>query len=295
MKKNGVVVETKGSKVILLTETGEFALVKASNILPIKGEVYEGNIVSSQNTVKRLAVLAATFLMVFTFGIVDYYNPVKAVELDAKSKILIQANRWNRVVKVKVDDENFKVVMDKIKINNMTLADAVKEIISEAKNEKLIDSYSDINITSVKGKVDIAEVAKDINELKKLEIREDNANQKEQQKNQNDDNKNLNKDNNSINNKTENKESKPSNDENKKSTNEVDKTNNTNNTNTNDNRKSDDNKSNNSSQSDKEIKQNNGNSDNKTSKNTNEGKANSNGNKNKEENNKANLKDNGNR
>jgi hypothetical protein len=292
MKKNGVVVETKGSKVILLTETGEFALVKASNILPIKGEVYEGNIASGQSTIKRLVVLAATFLMVFTFGIVDYYNPVKAVELDAKSKIIIQANRWNRVVEVKVDDDNFKVVMDKIKVNNMILADAVKEIISEAKNEKLIDSYSDINITPVKGKVDIAEVTKNIDELKKNEIKEDNSKQKDDQKKQNDNNKNLNKDNNSIDNKNDNKENKPSNYENKKSTNEVDKSNNIN---TNDNRKNDNNKSNNSSQSDKEIKQNNGNSDNKTIKNTNEDKANSNGNKNKEENSKANLKANGNK
>ncbi|GKU26110.1 anti-sigma factor domain-containing protein [Clostridium folliculivorans] len=293
MKKNGVVVETKGSKVILLTETGEFALVKASNILPIKGEVYEGNIVSSQNTIKRLAVLAATFLMIFTFGIIDYYNPVKAVELDAKSKILIQANRWNRVVKVKVDDADFKVVVNKIKVNNMILADAVKEIVSEAKNERLIDSYSDINITPVKGKVDIAEVTEDIDKLKKLEIREDTSKQKDEQKNQNDSNNNLNKGNNSIDNTNDNKESKPSTDENKKSTNEVDKSNNIN---TNDNRKNNsNNKSNNSSQLDKEVKQNNGNSDNKTSKNTNENKTNSNDNKNKEENNKDHFKINGNK
>ncbi|MBK1809556.1 hypothetical protein JHL18_02705 [Clostridium sp. YIM B02505] len=278
MKKNGVVVETKGSKVILLTETGEFALVKASNILPIKGEVYEGNLVGSHNTIKRLAVLAATFLMIFTFGIIDYYNPVKAVELDAKSKILIQANRWNRVVKVKVDDEKLKAMIDKAKINNMILGDAVKEVVSEAKNENLIDSYSDINITPVKGTVDIEKVNEDINELKKQEIREDKIKQKDQQNNQNNSGNNLNKDNNSINNKTENKENKPSNNEDKKSTNEVDKGNNIN---SNENKKDNNNKNNNSNQLNKETKQDNGSLDNKTNKNTSENKTNGNGNKNK--------------
>ncbi|QAA30707.1 anti-sigma factor domain-containing protein [Clostridium manihotivorum] len=173
MNKKGLVVDIKGNKVVILTDSGEFTLVKASKVLPIKGETYEGNVVGNGSSMKRIAVLAASFLLIFTIGIVDYYNPVKAVELSAKSKILLEANRWNRIVRVSTDDKKIKDVINVDEVKNMSLNDGLIMLSNEVKDKNIVASYSELSVKPIKGNPDMNTVTSEISSLSKAEKNND--------------------------------------------------------------------------------------------------------------------------
>ncbi|WP_160670415.1 hypothetical protein [Clostridium sp. C8-1-8] len=179
MNKKGLVVDIKGSKVVILTDSGEFALVKASSILPLKGETYEGNVIGNGSSMKRLAVLAASFLLIFTIGIVDYYNPVKAVELSAKSKILLEANRWNKIVRVSTDDKNIKDAINVDEVKNMSLDDGLIMLSNEVKDKNIVSSYSELSVKPIKGNPDMETVKSEISSLAKAEKNNDIQNKEE--------------------------------------------------------------------------------------------------------------------
>lgn len=156
MKKKGMVIEIKNKNAIIMTETGEFASVKLGNSIPICGENYEGYEVKDKSILKKVFITAVAAVFIFILSAVDYYNPVKAVELDMNSKIMLGLNRWNRVMTVSAQDKKGKLLLSKISIRNITLDKAVEKLMVEAKQEKTIKSFSEIKIKAVKGNVDLS-------------------------------------------------------------------------------------------------------------------------------------------
>lgn len=156
MKKKGMVIEIKNKNVIIMTETGEFASVKFGNSIPICGEDYEGYEVKDKSILKKVFTSAIAAMFIFILVTVDYYNPVKAVELNMNSKIMLGLNRWNRVMTASAQDKNGEIVLNKVKIKNVTLDEAVKDLTMEAKKEKIIKSFSEIKVNVIKGNVDLS-------------------------------------------------------------------------------------------------------------------------------------------
>jgi|GEM_PF-2431611 len=156
MKKKGMVIEIKNKNAIIMTETGEFASVKLENSIPIWGEDYEGYEVKDKSILKKVFITTVAAVFIFILSAVDYYNPVKAVELDMNSKIMLGLNRWNRVMTVSAQDKKGKLLLSKISIRNITLDKAVEKLMVEAKQEKTIKSFSEIKIKAVKGNVDLS-------------------------------------------------------------------------------------------------------------------------------------------
>lgn len=156
MKKRGMVIEIKNRNVIIMTETGEFTSVKFGNSMPICGEDYEGYEVKDKAILKKVLTSALAAMFMFILVTLDYYNPVKAVELNMNSKVMLGLNRWNRVMTASAQDKKGEIVLNKVKIKNATLDDAVKELTMEAKKEKVIKSFSEIRIIVVKGNVDLS-------------------------------------------------------------------------------------------------------------------------------------------
>lgn len=162
MKKKGMVIEIKSRNAIIMTETGEFARVKFGNSIPICGEDYEGYEVKDRNAFKKFLTSVAAAVFIFILVALDYYNPVKAVELDINSKIMLGLNRWNRVMTASTQDKNGGAVLNKVKIKNITLEEAVEKLTSEAKKEKIIKSFSQVRVNTIKGNVDLSLIRSNI-------------------------------------------------------------------------------------------------------------------------------------
>lgn len=162
MKKKGMVIEIKNRNAIIMTETGEFASVKFGNFIPICGEDYEGYEVKDRSVLKKVFTSAIAAVFIFILVTVDYYNPVKAVELNMNSKIMLGLNRWNRVITASSQDKKGEILLSKTSIKNISLDKAVEKLMVEAKQENTIKSFSEIKVKSVKGNVDLSLIKSDI-------------------------------------------------------------------------------------------------------------------------------------
>lgn len=179
MKKRGMVIEIKNRNAIIMTETGQFVSVKFGNSIPICGEDYEGYEVKDRSIFKKVLTSAVAAMFIFILVAVDYYNPVKAVELNMNSKIMLGLNRWNRVMTASAQDKNGEIVLNKVKIKNTTLDEAVKELTTEAKKEKVIKSFSEIKVNIIKGNVDLSLINSNIEKESIIETKKAKSNTNE--------------------------------------------------------------------------------------------------------------------
>lgn len=162
MKKKGMVMEIKNRNAIIMTEAGEFASVKFGNSIPIRGEDYEGYEVKDKSILKKVFITAVAAMFIIILSAVDYYNPVKAVELDMNSKIMLGLNRWNRVMAASAQDKKGQMLLSKTSIKNIPLDKAVEKLIVEAKQENTIKSFSEIKVKAIKGNVDLSLIKSNI-------------------------------------------------------------------------------------------------------------------------------------
>lgn len=153
MIKRGIVLERKKNEAIIMTSSGEILRIRTSEI-PIVGQEYEGKVVINKSWIKRTVMVAASFSLVFFIGLIDYYTPVKAMELDMNTRVRLEVNRWNKVVKIEPLDQKAEELTDKITIKNKDVNEAVLDIISEGKKENYIADGDKVKINVVKGKID---------------------------------------------------------------------------------------------------------------------------------------------
>lgn len=180
IKKKGMVMEIMGSSAIIMTETGEFTRVRRGSAAPVCGEEYEGYEAKDVLIFRKAFITVAAAVFIFILGIMDYYNPVKAVELDMNSKIMLKLNRWNRVVTASAPDKAGETILNKTKVKNVLLNKAVDELMLEAKREKVIKSFSEVKVNPVKGNIDVSSIRNSIpkdtqeDKVKKENIRQEN-------------------------------------------------------------------------------------------------------------------------
>lgn len=186
-KKGGIVLETRESAVIIVTETGEFVKVRCGKTAPKCGEEYEGYIEYNNIKARRILVMAAAFFIMITLGFIDYHNPVKAMEIDMKSPIILKVNRWNRVVSVLAYDNMGKEVTSKAKVKNMELNNAIQKLIDEGKKEKLIKTSAEVKVNPININARVPQLKNENNDTSedKKENNKVNETQNKQQKSNN--------------------------------------------------------------------------------------------------------------
>lgn len=172
MIKRGLVMEVRGTKVLLMTQAGEFTMVKVGKELPIRGREYEGKVLIKSTITKRIVAAAASFAFIFTLGVKDYYTPVKALEIYANSNIKLELNRWNRVIAASPLNDNGKKILSNIALNNKNIEKAVDMILEQVSKENILGEQHQISINPISGEINIDKLKKDIEEkgLKVVDI-----------------------------------------------------------------------------------------------------------------------------
>lgn len=204
MIKRGLVMEVKGRKVLLMTQAGEFTMVKVGKELPVRGREYEGKVLIKSTITKRIVAAAASFALIFTLGVKDYYTPVKALEIYANSNIKLELNRWDRVIAASPLNDNGKKILSNIALNNKGIEKAVDMILEQVSKENILGEQHQISINPISGQLNIDKLKKDIeekglkvvdinsyNEDNKIKSQQDEAISKEKNNSRNNEDKNL--------------------------------------------------------------------------------------------------------
>ncbi|WP_156939930.1 anti-sigma factor domain-containing protein [Clostridium lundense] len=154
--KKGIVMEVANKEVYILSNNGEFHKLRLKGRKPNIGEEYFGEEINERgifNYFNKVAVAAClTFTIFSSTAAYAYYKPVSTVLLTGSSAIELKSNRFNRVISAKSLDNKGTNLLDKVKINNKLVDDALVEILNEI--PKSNDETMDLKVTGKNIKVD---------------------------------------------------------------------------------------------------------------------------------------------
>lgn len=191
--KTGIVMKIKGKHAYVMTNDGAFEKIKICNSTPQIGEIFTGEAVQAI-PIHKFAVAAASFLLIITLGTGAYaYNkPVTSVIYSGSSKIKIETNRWNRIVKVTPLDKSGEKLVKDINLKNKKLSNGLAILVQESEKLNSKTSLTEKNSIAdkeVKVRIETKKKNNNINvdELKKevkkhnikLRIENDNDNKAE--------------------------------------------------------------------------------------------------------------------
>lgn len=173
-------MEINKNKVGILTPGGEFIYVKNSTPSPSIGEIYESEEFTKKSSIykntKKLSIIAASLLIIFlctTFF--KFYNSIAyAVTIDINPSIKLEANMWNKIIKITALNTDGNNVINKLNLKNQNLEKGIQLILKEAQSENYInDNYKNgtksINL-SFKGDTTKLNLSNIENELKNLKV-----------------------------------------------------------------------------------------------------------------------------
>lgn len=149
MIEKGIVMEVKGRKVGIMTQTGEFCYVKHKGNAVI-GQECTGEKIEKTNAknifIRRMSIAAASFMIAVLAG---YQMPVSAVEVSINPKVKLSVNAFNKVVGVTPMNEDGKKIVEAVRLKNMEVNQALGVIVDEAKKEQYITEENDktVNIS----------------------------------------------------------------------------------------------------------------------------------------------------
>lgn len=159
-----------------MTTDGQFLRVKAENKIPSIGEVFKGKVITkSSSFFKYTSIAASIFLALVILPFITlYFKPVTTVSIKINPHISLQANRWNRIVKVSALNPDGEEILKNISLKNKTIDTGLSLIVEEAKkdnyiNEEYIESNKEISVQiSSKNKLQV-----DLSEFKHKIEKED--------------------------------------------------------------------------------------------------------------------------
>ncbi len=116
-----------------------------------------------------LCIFAAIFAGSVYFGYL-YITPSSYVTLDSNPRVEFSLNTFDRVIKVKTDDENTSTI-NKLKLNNMEITEAVQKTIDELEWQGYISNNSSLIIfVSNKDESKISNIIGKLNEKTKIDV-----------------------------------------------------------------------------------------------------------------------------
>lgn len=173
-------MELNKDKIGVLTPGGEFVYVKNSNPSPSIGEIYESEEFIKKSSIykstKKLSIIAASLLIIFLCtAFFRFYNTsAYAVTIDINPSIKLEANIWNKIIKITALNDDGINVLNNLKLKNKNLEQGIQLILNEAQSENYInDNYrsgtKSINL-SFKGDTAKLNLSNIENELKNLKV-----------------------------------------------------------------------------------------------------------------------------
>jgi len=173
----GIILEYDKNDAIILTDDGLFKRIKNNNYaigqrIEIKEVPKKG-----RRFVTGIASLAAA-LAITTIGSIAYYTPTDYISLDVNPSIEYTLNTFDRVLDVKAVNEDGEAILSGLKMNNMSIDDAVKITLDELIAEGYLTDEPDsgVIITASNKKLGNAEAmaAKLQHEVKDYLIQKEN-------------------------------------------------------------------------------------------------------------------------
>ena len=171
------IVEIRGQKAVVLKEDGSFEKMKAGNhsigeVVTMKEKRDSG--------MGRFASMAAAALFavllgggVYTYGLADYY-----VSVDVNPGIMLEVNRFDRVIGVEAVNEDAVEVLNELDIENRNITEAVTLTVDRiAELGYFEEEGGEILISSLaKENEDAEETAEELEEAVQEEIEEEQLN-----------------------------------------------------------------------------------------------------------------------
>lgn len=131
-----VVMEKKNDKLIVLTQQGEFIeIIKRGNKLDIGDELNINNTLNKNNIVRRLASVAAVFIILLSagFGVYGYYTPYGYVNVDINPSVEISYNLYNKVIRLRgLNNDGNNVIENINDFKNKSIDYVVNEVVDAA-------------------------------------------------------------------------------------------------------------------------------------------------------------------
>lgn len=173
MNLKGIVVDLEKNRAAVLFDDGYIGRVKNKNYR-IGDTVDLG---ASRRSGRKLSTLAASLVAALMLGGMStwaYAAPYTSVSLDANPSIVLDVNRFDKVISYQVNDDGKQTLETDLK--NMNINDAVAAVIKELKDDNIIDenNFEDMVIT-VSGKNSertyklLASLEKEVSEAAKAE------------------------------------------------------------------------------------------------------------------------------
>ena len=142
----GIVVEIENNRAAVLGDDGRVAKVRNRNY-QIGESIHMETRRTSGRKFGTMAACLVALLMVGGMSTWAYATPYSSVSLDANPSIVLDVNRFDKVISYQVDGDDEQFPLEDLK--NMNIHDAVAAVIKELEETNAADEYSieDIVIT----------------------------------------------------------------------------------------------------------------------------------------------------
>lgn len=135
----GIVVEIENKRAAILGDDGRITKIRNRNY-----EVGESiHFQAKRSSNRKLGTLAACFVAVLMVGGMStwaYATPYSSVSLDANPSIVLDVNRFDKVISYQVDGDDEVFLLADLK--NMNIHDAVAAVIKEFEDNNAMDEYN---------------------------------------------------------------------------------------------------------------------------------------------------------
>jgi hypothetical protein len=140
MIKSGLVVETNKRYACLLSSDGQFTNVAIKGKVPLKGEIYTGELYK-KTPVHRLPLMAAiiVFMIFLSGGFYTYYTPAAEVTITINPAVRLNLNVWNKIIKSVPLNEDGEKLLSSLQLKNKDLNTGLDMIVNQAKVDNFIN------------------------------------------------------------------------------------------------------------------------------------------------------------
>lgn len=155
----GVVISKSRNKAIILTSKGEFKKIKIKESIEI-GEEIGGDITKSWKVYKlHMSIISILIIMMIAVVGIKYSTITKTIVINTTSLIKVEVNSFGRVINAQSPTTKGTEMLEKIKIQDSDMDEAIYEIFKYALENEMIPN-DDILITVSGNMIDLETISK---------------------------------------------------------------------------------------------------------------------------------------
>jgi hypothetical protein len=143
MSKSGLVVDTNKKYACLLSSDGQFINVAIKGRVPLKGEIYSGE-VYKKTPIYRFPLIAAmvAFIIFLSGGFYTYYTPAAEITISMNPAVKLKLNLWHKIIESVPLNKDGEKLLSSLQLKNKDLNAGLDLIVKQAKADKFIDETS---------------------------------------------------------------------------------------------------------------------------------------------------------